>query len=103
LLTAFTVAAIPSVVLLVLRRRKVLPIEMVFGFLMGASNILQTHFVLKSLQYYDGFIVFPVVSAGSLMLTAIVATRMLGERLNRRSRIGIAIAIVALVLLNYLP
>jgi drug/metabolite transporter (DMT)-like permease len=103
LLTAFMVAACPSIALLAVRRRKVLPIEMAFGFLMGASNILQTHFILKALQYYDGFIVFLVVSAGSLMLTTVVATGVLGERLTRRSQVGIAVATVSLVLLNYPP
>lgn len=102
LLTAFTVATIPSVALLLIRRRRLMPIEFGFGFMMGASNILQTHFILKSLQYFDGFVVFLVVSAGSLTLTTVVSTGALGERLNRRSQLGIATAIVALILLNTL-
>lgn len=103
LMTAFALAAIPSIVILIVRRRRVLPIEVGFGFLMGASNVLQSHYMLKALEYYDGFIVFPVVSAGSLVLTTWVATWMLDERLSRRTVMGIVTATVALALLNYLP
>ncbi len=103
LFAAFALAAIPSVVMLVRRRQRLLPIEIAFGFMMGASNILQSHYMLKALEYYDGFIVFPAVSAGSLMLTTIVATRILGEKLGGRALVGIMLATAALFLLNYLP
>ncbi len=103
ILTAFTIAAIPSLAVLIYRRRIPKPMEFAFGFLMGISNILQTFFILKSLEYYDGFIVFPVTSAGGIVLTTLVATGMLGERLNRRTCLGIAITVVALFLLYWVP
>ena len=103
LFAAFFVATVPSIALLVFRRSRFLPLEIIFGVVMGSANILQTHFILKSLQYFAGFVVFPITSAGALILTTVVATRMLGERLNRQTYLGIAIAILALVLLNWLP
>ena len=103
LLTAFVVSAIPAVAVLIARRRRITLAEFGFGFAMGASNILQTHFILKSLHFLAGFVVFPVSSAGGLLLTAIVATSLLGERLNRKTCWGIGVAVVALVLLNWLP
>ena len=103
LLTAFVVSAIPAVAVLLARRRRITFAEFGFGFAMGASNILQTHFILKSLHFLEGFVVFPVSSAGGLLLTAIVATGLLGERLNRKTCWGIGVAVVALVLLNWLP
>ncbi len=103
LFTAFTVAALPSLVLLVVRGRKIRKSELAMGSLMGAANVLQTHFILKSLQYFDGFVVFPVTSAGGLVLTTLVATGLLGERLTWKTILGIALAAVALVLLHWLP
>ena len=103
LFAAFLVATVPSVFMLIFRRSRFLPLELFFGVAMGSANILQTHFILKSLQYFAGFVVFPITSAGALILTTIVATRLLGERLYVRTYIGIAVAILALFLLNWLP
>ena len=103
LIAAFVVAAIPSAVILIARRRLPTLRELAFGILLGTANILQTHFILKSLQHFPGFIVFPASSAGGVLLTVIVATGLLREKLNRRTCWGIGIAVVSLVLLNCLP
>jgi drug/metabolite transporter (DMT)-like permease len=99
LFDAFLVAAIPSVLLLLYRRKRISLFELLFGIGLGASNILQSHFMLKALNGLEGFVVFPVSSAGGLLLTTIVASSMLGERLNQRTLWGVAIAIAALFLL----
>lgn len=101
LATAFVVAAIPSIILLVVRRRRISPTELGMGIAMGVANILQTQFILLALKSYDGFVVFPVSSAGGLLLTTVVAMFMLGEWLSRRRKLGIGIATCALVLLNW--
>jgi len=103
LFTAFAVAAIPSTVILIARRQRPTWRELTFGTLLGTANILQTHFILKSLHYFPGYIVFPASSAGGVLLTVIVATGLLGEKLNRKTCWGIGIAIISLVLLNWLP
>jgi len=103
LFSAFAVAAIPAAIILIARRRMPTSLEFVFGFAMGASNILQTHFILKALHFFPGFIVFPVSSAGSVLITVLIATGVLGERLHRKTCWGIGIAVVALILLNWLP
>lgn len=69
---------------------------------MGAANILPLHSVLKSLQQLPDFIVFPIASAGCLIVTAVVATQMLQEHLNRRDYAAITVASAAMVLLNWL-
>ncbi len=103
LFVAFVCAAIPSLILLVYRRKKISLLEFLFGFGLGSANMLQTHFILKSLQYFDGFVVFPVTSAGGLLLTTVVATRLMHEKLTGRTYLGIACAVIALFLLNWLP
>ncbi len=102
LVTAFVCAAVPSIAILAYRKLPILLPELILGVAMGSANILQLHFTLKALQYLPGFIVFPVASAGCLILTALVATQLLDERLNRRTYVGITVASVALVLLNWL-
>lgn len=101
LTAAFMVAAIPAVVVLLVQQKKITASEWMFGTAMGLANILQIHFILKSLKQYDGFIVFPLTSAGGLMFVTFVATRMMGERLGPLTYTGIAIACFSLALLNW--
>ncbi|MFK7819805.1 MAG: EamA family transporter [Planctomycetaceae bacterium] len=101
LFAAFVVASIPSIISLIGRRKSISKTELGMGVAMGASNILQTHFILKALVVFKGYIVFPISSSGGLVLTTFVATRLLGEKLTRQTFIGVAIAVVALVLLNW--
>ena len=105
LITAFTVAAVPSIILLayllIYKRQRLIMSEVGFGICLGLANILQSHFILKSLEYYPGYIVFPATSAGGIIITTWVATSFLQESINRRTAIGIGIAVIALFLLNW--
>ncbi len=100
-LTAFVVAGIPSALLLIYRRKRILWMELVIGTIMGIANFLQTLLILKALDSIDGYIVFPLSSAGGIVFTTLVATFLLDEKLRKRAYIGIAIAVIALVLLNW--
>ena len=100
LASAFTAAAIPSIVTLFVRRRKIKATELGIGTAMGVSNILQTFFILQALGYFSGFIVFPVSSAGGVAMVTLVAVLLMGERLTRRTLIGISLSVVALFMLN---
>ena len=103
LFAAFVVAAVPSLCLLIYRGKMPSGWELGCGMLMGFANMLQTHFILKSLQQFDGFVVFPLVSAGQLVFTALVAMCLMNEKLNRRTCWGIGLATIALALLYWTP
>lgn len=75
--------------------------EWVIGVGLGTVNILQTYFMLVSLRYFQGYVVFPVSSAGGVVLTALVAILLLGENVHRRALGGIVLAAASLVLLNW--
>ena len=100
LLAAFVASGVPSIVLLLKRRRKVLPMEAIVGVAMGIANGSQTWFTLKSLDAMQGYIFFPVSSAGGIIFTMFVAVLWMQEKISRRALIGIAIAVVALVMMN---
>jgi drug/metabolite transporter (DMT)-like permease len=103
LFAAFVITAVPSLAILISRKFQFSLRECVFGCAMGSANYLQLHFTMKALQDLPGFVVFPIASAGCLILTAIVATQLLDERLSRKTHVGIVLASIALVLLNWLP
>jgi len=100
LLAAFVAAGIPSIILLLWRRRKIAPTEVVVGIAMGIANASQTWFTLKTLQFIPGFIFFPVSSAGGIIFTMFVAVLWMDERISRRALIGIVIAVIALTMMN---
>ena len=102
-LIAFTLASIPSMFVLLKNRRWPTGMEWATGALLGLSNVLQTYFILRSLEHLAGYIVFTLASGGTILLTTAVATGLMGERLNRRTQVGIILAVVALVLLRWLP
>jgi drug/metabolite transporter (DMT)-like permease len=103
LLTAFAVASLPSLAmlgyLLGYRRQRLLLTELLFGIGLGLSNILQSFFILKCLEDYPGYVVFPITSAGGILITTLVAISVLQERLNFRTYVGIGVAVVSLFLL----
>lgn len=103
LVGAFLTAAIPSATVLVGKWRRPRRIEWGVGLAMGVANALQTLFLLRALEHLAGYIAFTLASGGAILLTTIVATACLGERLNRRTQMGISLAVVALVLLRWLP
>jgi drug/metabolite transporter (DMT)-like permease len=100
---AFLTAAIPSLLMLIQRRKPVVPMEFLIGAMMGTVNMLQTHLILRCLEYYPGYIVFPVTSAGGIVVTTLVATGLLHERLSFRACTGIGLAVVSLFLLQWIP
>ncbi len=97
----FAVASIPSLFVLILRRRKITRSEWRFGIVMGLANALQTQFIILALGGLDSFVVFPVTSAGGLLLTTVVAVQFFEERLWPMAYVGISLTCVALVLLNW--
>ena len=99
-LAAFVTAAIPSLLVLIFRRKKFQVSELAVGGAMGITNILQTLLILAALQQYHGFIVFPIASAGSVVLVAVVASFVLRESLTRRTILGISISVLAVFLLQ---
>lgn len=100
LFSAFAVAGIASLVLLFCRRRMPLKAELVIGIALGSTNILHTHFLMRSLDSHPGYLIFPIAGAGGLVFTTLIATQLMGERASRPAQVGIGMAVVALVLLN---
>ena len=96
----FLIAAVASVGLLIQRRARPRPREVIAGVLIGACNGLQVVFLLRALERLPAFLTFAVSSAGGLLVTAAVAAGLLGERLALRRAAGVALATAALVLLQ---
>jgi drug/metabolite transporter (DMT)-like permease len=76
-------------------RRDVLP-----GVGLGATNSLANWGLAASLGVLPGILVFPVYSAGGLVVTALLARLWVGERINRLEAAGMVVAVAAVTLAN---
>ena len=100
LITAFGLTAAGAVAVQAARRTVPRFSDWVVGSILGLANLGQTFFILKALEYYPGYIVFPMSSAGGLLFTTVVAVLVLKERLSAQSYLGISLATCALALLH---
>lgn len=74
--------------------------EVVIGFLLGLANLIAAYATIIVLTEIPASVVFPTMSGGNIMLTAIFGTMFYGEKLSRRKLIGILLTIISLVLMN---
>ena len=71
-----------------------------FGFGVGVFNVASNKFLLMALTTLPGAIVFPVSSAGSLLLVTISAIILFKEKVSKVNIVGILLTLVAVVLIN---
>ena len=74
--------------------------DIVYGVLIGSSNILGSGALIFALEKLPGMIVFPISSSAGLLFTVVIAVSLLGEKLERRTIVGMVMTIVALVFIN---
>ena len=100
LLALFTSSGIAAGVRLVMQRPTLSPTDWSWGSVLGTLNVLHSLFLIKALHQLPGIIVFPAAACGSLVVTTLVATLLLGERPTSRQYVGMAASSLAVVLLN---
>jgi drug/metabolite transporter (DMT)-like permease len=70
------------------------------GAALGAVNVLANYTFMHALWLLPGAVVFPVTSVGSIVLSAGAAVILWGERYRGLTLLGLALAGIALVMLN---
>ena len=71
-----------------------------FGLGVGMFNVAANRFLLLALTTLPGAIVFPVSSAGSLLLVSISAIILFKEKVSQVNLAGILLTLAAVVLIN---
>lgn len=74
--------------------------EALFGVLIAVPNFFSSKFLLGALERLSAVIVYPVFSVGSILTVTLAGVLLFRERLTKRQWTGIAVILVALVLLN---
>lgn len=96
----FLSASITCWLWVLVRRIRIKQGDLLLGALLGIPNYFSVYFLLKALDRLAASIVFPVVSAGAVVLVTIVAMLFWKERPNRIAWLGILLAAIAVALLG---
>jgi multidrug transporter EmrE-like cation transporter len=88
---------------LVVNKEKLLLRSVVGGLLLGVPNFLSLYFLLKALGAFgnSAAFVFPIYNILTMLVSSATAWLIFSERLNGLNRIGLALAVVAIVLISY--
>jgi len=76
------------------------PRMMAWGVVLGVLNYGSLEFLLRAVAVLPGTVVFPANNIGIMVLAAAVGVFLWNERLSRLNKIGIGLAVLALILLR---
>ncbi|UOQ51326.1 hypothetical protein [Hymenobacter cellulosivorans] len=77
--------------------------NLVAGMILGIPNYFSIYFLILALGNFgnDGAFVYPVANVATILLGAVGAGLLFREQLGLRGRLGLATAVVALMLISY--
>jgi len=92
-----------GIVILMVKRPKINIKSVIGGTLLGIINYFSIYFLVKSLGAFgnDGAIVYPVINIGIILLSSLASVILFKEHLSRINKLGLAMSIVAVLLIFY--
>jgi drug/metabolite transporter (DMT)-like permease len=96
----FVAAFFASTLLYYLRRPEATRETLKWGALLGTANLGNYLFLVLALSVLPGLVVYPVIAAAEVGLMAVAGVVLWKEKVGVRSWLGIALAMVALVLIQ---
>jgi len=87
--------------MLVTRKMDVKRNDIIGGVLIGIPNFFTIYLIMKGLEIgYEGSVLFPLNNVGTIFLTAIVGIFFFSEKLNLANKLGLALALISVVLIS---
>lgn len=74
-------------------------VALLYGIALGLFNYLASKMLLINVALVGGAVVFPVVNASVVALTAVIGVLFFKERISKRQWTGIVLAIVAVAII----
>lgn len=99
IIVIFFTAFLTGFTAILLKRNKLRFKNIIAGITLGIPNYFSIYFVLISLDYLGGAIVFPVLNIGVVLVSTILSYSIYNENLNKENWLGIAIACVSILLI----
>ena len=73
------------------------------GLVLGLVNFFSTFNIYQAMRVFDNVVLFPVYNIGVVGLTALIGLALFKERLTWKNYLGMAIALVAVILITFKP
>lgn len=70
------------------------------GVALGVINFFSTFCIFNAMRYFDNVVLFPIYNIGVVCLTALIGWILFKEKLTWKNYLGLAIAIIAVVLIT---
>lgn len=100
----YTIAMLFSIILVaydLIRGKSKWQMKSLFGGIaLGVINFFSTYCVFHAMRYFDNVVLFPIYNIGVVCLTALVGWLLFKEKLTWKNYLGLAIAIIAVVLIT---
>ena len=96
----FGFALILSAILCLRPGQRPAPRDALYGLMLGLPNYFSSRFLLLALHDVPASIAYPVYACGTILLAAASGRLLFSERIGKRQCAALALALVALVLLN---
>ena len=100
LFAVFFVAFLISIFYTLRDRGKITRKDILTGFAVGIPNLFSSYFLILSLVTLKTSVVFPVYSAGSIVLINLGGILIFKEKIEKKNQIAIFLTILALILIN---
>lgn len=101
LFCVFFTAFLISLVVLFLHRKEGLRLKgCLLGICIGVPNLFSSFFLIEALNHLQAAVVFPLYSAGTIVLIMLVSFVAFHERLKPREKIAAALTVVSMVFIN---
>jgi drug/metabolite transporter (DMT)-like permease len=97
----FVSAFLVTTVFYYLREPRLSPDTLKWGALLGTANFGNYLFLVLALTVLPGIAVYPVIAAGEVGLMAIAGVVLWKEQVGIRSWLGIALAVISVVLIQF--
>ena len=96
----FLVALILCVGIVLYKKERPGKWEVLFGMLIGIPNFFSAKFLLQALERMDAVVVYPTYSVSAMVLITLAGVGFFKEKLGTKQKIGVAVILAALILLN---
>ncbi|MFA0962502.1 hypothetical protein AB9P05_11925 [Roseivirga sp. BDSF3-8] len=99
----FVVAGVVGMVGVFFTRRPIQLRSIVGGITLGVPNYFSIYFLIKALSAFDnnGAILYPMLNIGIIIISSLLAVVLFDERLKPLNKLGIALAVLAIILLSH--
>ncbi|SEL35913.1 EamA-like transporter family protein [Carnobacterium iners] len=100
LFALFFVAFLISIFYTFRKKGEIMKKDILIGFAVGIPNLFSSYFLILALATLKTSVVFPIYSAGSIVLINIGGFLLFKEKITRKNQVAIILTIIALILIN---